>query len=125
MEALKFISDQMSALGINYEFNEWTSDVKYPYFVGEDFHEDESFTEDGAETSSLVVVGYNRGKHIDLVEAKNKIKEHFNPITGLSGKTDSGCVTVFFADSFNIPSGDADLTKIQFTLKIKEWKGAI
>lgn len=125
MTALKFINEQMSALGINYEFNEWTSDIKYPYFVGEDFHEDETTTEDGAETSSLVVVGYNRGKIIDLYEAKNKIKKHFDPINGLSATTDSGAITVFFADSFNIPSGEADLTKLQITLKIKEWKGAI
>lgn len=125
MTALQFISDQMSALGINYEFNEWTSDVKYPYFVGEEFHEDEVTTEDGASTSSLVVVGFNRGKVIDLYEAKEKIRKHFNPIVGLSVMTDSGCITVFFADSFNIPSGEADLTKLQFTLKIKEWKGAM
>jgi hypothetical protein len=125
MAALQFINEQMSVLGINYEFNEWTSDIKYPYFVGDEFREDETITEDGAQTSSLIVVGFNRGKYIDLEEAKEKIKKHFNPVYGLSATTDSGCITVFFADSFNIPSGEADLKKIQFTLKIKEWKGAI
>ena len=126
MTALQFINDQMSVLGINYEFNEWTSEpIPKTYFVGDEYREDEATTEDGAKTSSLIVVGFNRGKSIDLYEAKEKIEKHFDPIVGLSATTDSGCITVFFADSFNIPSGEADLTKIQFTLKIKEWKGAI
>lgn len=123
MTALQFISDQMSALGINYEFNEWTSDVKYPYFVGDEFHLDEVITEDGTETSSLLIVGFNRGKFVDLYEAMEKMKKHFDPINGLRVKTDIGAIAVFFAGFFNIPSGEADLTKIQITLKIKEWKG--
>ena len=125
MTALQFINEQMTALGINYEFNEWTSDVKYPYFVGEEFREDETQTEDGAETSSLLLVGFHRGSYLELDEAKNKIKEHFNPTEGLRVKTDSGAIAVFFAGSFNIPSGEADLKKNQITLKIKEWKGVI
>lgn len=122
MTALSFISEQMTKLGINYEFDTWTSDVRYPYFVGE-FHEDEPFTEDGAETSYMILTGFHRGKYISLEEAKNKIKKHFDPINGLRAKTDSGSIAVFFAGAYNIPSGEADLKKIQITLKIKEWKG--
>lgn len=126
MAALKFINDQMSALGINYEFNEWTSDtIPKMYFVGDDYHLDEVTTEDGAETSTLLIVGFNHGKFIDLYEAMEKMKKHFDPINGLRAKTDSGAIAVFFSGFFNVPSGEADLTKIQITLKIKEWKGAI
>ena len=125
MTALKFISDQMSALGINYEFNEWTSEIVYPYFVGDEFREDETMTEDGAETSTMLLVGFHRGSYMVLEEAKNKIKKLFNPIDGARTVTDSGAIAVFFAGAFNIPSGEADLKKIQITLKIKEWKGEI
>ena len=125
MAALQFINEQMAVLGINYEFNEWTSGVKYPYFVGDDFHLDETTTEDGAETSTLLIVGFNRGKFADLKEVADKMKKHFDPIDGLRAKTDSGAIAVFFAGFFNISSGEADLTKIQITLKIKEWKGAM
>lgn len=123
MTALQFINEQMSALGINYEFNEWTSVVKYPYFVGEEYQTDEALTEDGAETSALLLMGFHRGSFLELADAHEKIKEHFNPIFGLRGKTGSGSIAVFFAGSFNIPSGEADLKKMQITLKIKEWKG--
>lgn len=124
MTALSFISDQMSKIGVNYEFDTWTSDIVYPYFVGE-FHEDEPTTEDGAETSYIILTGFNRGGYMPLEEVKNKIKKHFDSVDGLRAKTDSGAIAVFFAGAFNIPSGEADLKKIQITLKIKEWKGAM
>lgn len=125
MSALQFINEQMSALEINYEFNEWTSDIVYPYFVGDEFREDEASTEDGAETSTLLIVGFHRGEYSALDTIKEKLKKHFDPIDGLRAKTDSGAIAVFFCGAFNIPSGEADLKKIQITLKIKEWKGAI
>ncbi len=122
--ALKFISDQMAALGVLYEFGEWTSGVKYPYFVGE-ITEEPTTTEDGLEESTLILTGFNRGKYIDLETVKNKIKQHFNPICGLCAATDSGSIVVFFDGSFYIPTGEADLKKIQINLKIKQWKGAV
>lgn len=123
MAALEFINQQMSVLGINYEFNEWTSAITYPYFVGDEYREDEADTEDGAETSTLLLVGFHRGEYSALNQVKEKLKKHFDPINGLRAKTDSGAITVFFCGAFNIPSGEADLKKIQITLKIKEWKG--
>lgn len=121
---LKFINEQMSQIAVNYEFDEWTSDIVYPYFVGE-ISEDEPQTEDGAETATVMLTGFHRGKYIELEKAKEKIKKHFEPITGLSAKTDSGTIAVFFAGAFNIPSGEADLKKIQINLKVKTWKGVL
>jgi hypothetical protein len=121
---LNFINEQMNILAVPYEFGEWTSDVQYPYFVGE-ITEDESQTEDGAETATVILTGFNRGKYIALDEIKQKLKKHFDPINGLRAKTDSGAIAVFFAGAFPVPSGEADLKKIQINLKIKTWKGAM
>ena len=124
MSALKFINEQMEFLEIPYEFNEWTSEtIPKMYFVGEEYREDEASTEDGATTASMILTGFHRGKYIVLEEAKERIKEHFDQIFGLRSQTDSGAIAVFFGDAFSIPSGEANLTKIQITLKIKEWKG--
>ena len=126
MATLQFINEQMTSLGIPYEFNEWSSDtIPNMYFVGEEYREDEATTEDGATTASLILTGFHRGKYIALEEAKEKIKQHFHPIFALRSQTDSGAIAVFFADAFSIPSGEANLTKIQITLKIKEWKGVL
>ena len=121
MDKLKFISEQMDILAVPYEFGEWASDIKYPYFVGE-ITEEEPTTEDGLEQSTMLLNGFCRGKYIDLETIKEKIKSHFSPIYGLSGQTDSGAIVVFYAGAFYVPTGEDDLKRIQINLQIKEWK---
>lgn len=122
MEKIKFIQEQMDILAVPYEFGEWTSEVKYPYFVGE-ITEEPIVTEDGKEESTLILNGFTRGKYLDMEKMKDKIKKHFDPRLGLCAKTDSGSIAVFFYGSFYVPTGEADLKRIQINLFIKEWKG--
>ena len=124
MDKLKFINEQMDMISVPYEFMEWTSPVSYPYGVGE-ITEDPFTTEDGAEQSTLLLTLFHRGEMIDLLEIKEKIKKHFDPIYGLRGETEGGAIAAFFDGFFTIPSGEADLRKIQINIKIKEWKGAM
>ena len=124
MDKLKFINEQMGVIAVPYEFGQWSSEVKYPYFVGE-VTEEPIMTEDGAEESTLLLTGWTRGNFIELEVEKAKIKTHFHPIYGLRGSTDSGAIAVFFDSAFSVPSGEAGLKKIQINLKIKEWKGAM
>ena len=123
MDKLKFINEQMDILAVPYEFGEWTSKVKYPYFVGE-LTEEPIVTEDGLEESTMILNGFTRGKFLAMEELKDQIKKHFDPRNGLRAKTDSGSITVFFNGSFYVPTGEADLKRIQINLLIKEWKGA-
>ena len=124
MDKLKFINEQLDSIAVPYEFMEWTSPVVYPYGVGE-ITEEPTTTEDGAEQSTLLLTFFHRGKMIDLLSIKEKIKKHFHPIYGLRGETDSGAIAVFYDGFFPIPSGEADLKIIQINIKINEWKGAM
>lgn len=124
MDKLKFINEQMDVIAVPYNFGEWTPPVVYPYGIGE-ITEDPITTEDGAEQSTLLLTFFNRGKLIDLLAIKEKIKNHFHPIYGLRGDTKGGVIAVFYDGFLPIPSGEADLKKIQINLKIKEWKGAV
>lgn len=125
MGKLKFISDQMDSIAVPYEFMQWSSDIVYPYFVGE-ITEEPTLTEDGLEQSTMLLTGFHRGQYIDMETVKERIKSHFSPVCGLRGHTDSGsAIAVFFDGSFYVPTGDSDLKKIQINLKIYEWKGAI
>lgn len=123
MEKLAFINQQMTSIAVPYEFGQWSSEIKYPYFVGE-ITEDAIYTEDGLEQSTLLLTGFHRGDYITLEGIKERIKEHFHPIFGLRGNTESGSIVIFYDGAFSVPSGEADLKKIQINLKIKEWKGA-
>jgi hypothetical protein len=125
MEKLKFINDQMTAIAVPYEFGEWASDDTSMYFVGE-ITEEPTITEDGLEESTMLLTGFHRGKMITLLAVMERIKSHFSPVCGLTGQTDSGSsIAVFFDGFFPVPTGEADLKKIQINLKIKLWKGAV
>lgn len=124
MDKLKFINEQLAVIAVNYEFGEWTSRIAYPYWVGE-ITEESTMTEDGSEQSTMILNGFHRGKFLALETEKEKIKKHFHPIHGLRAKTDSGSIAVFFDGAFYVPTGEADLKRMQINLKIKEWKGDI
>lgn len=121
MEKLKFVNEQMGVIAVPYEFGQWSSPVQYPYFVGE-ITEEPTMTESGLQESTMLLTGFHRGNLIDLETIKEKIKKHFHPIYGLRGWTGNGAIVVFFDGCFYIPTGEADLKKIQINLKIKEWK---
>lgn len=125
MDKLKFIKEQMNILAVPYEFGGWTSKEKYPYFVGELPSPEEIGTEDGKTETTLILTGFTRGKFLELEEIKDKIRKHFNMICGLRTHTGSGSIAVFYDGSFFIPTGEADLKKIQINLKIIEWKKGV
>ena len=122
-QVLKLVSDAMTALGIEYGFVEYSSDsVAYPYFVGE-YQETESVTEDGLQESTFILTGFTRDSWLTLEEAKEKIENYFNRVSGYTVISDSGSgVAVFYADALIVPTGDAELKSIQINLSVKEWK---
>ena len=123
MDKLKIVKEQLNILAVPYEFGEWTKAEQYPYWVGE-ITEHPTITEDGCEESTLILTGTHKGKRIDLETFKESIKKHFDQNFGFRAKTDSGSIAVFFDGSFYVPTGVADLCRIQINLKILEWKGA-
>lgn len=124
MDKLKFIKEQMDMISVPYEFGEWSSPVVYPYTVGE-ITEDPIVTEDGLEESTLLLTVFHRGKYVDMETVKATIKKHFDPRFGLRAATDGGSIAVFYDGAMYIPTGEADLKRMQINIKIKEWKGAI
>ena len=121
IETLKFINDTLVDGGINYEFGEWTSDVvPSPYFVGE-YEEFESITEDGLQEISFLLTGTTRGSWLDLERAKDTIEKLFSKTTGKTAILDSAGVAIFYDRALIIPTGDAELKRIEIRLTIKEW----
>lgn len=122
-QALKIISDGMTSLGLEYGFGEYSGNpVVYPYWVGE-YTETESFTEDGFQESTVLLVGFSRGSWLDLENDKEKIENYFNQVGGKTVITDNGsAVAIFYANSLIVPTGDAELKSIHINLNVKEWK---
>lgn len=120
-DALKLISDGMAALGLNYAFIEWKEKPVYPYFTGE-YQESPAMTEDGLQEADFILTGFTKGSWADLETAKQKIENYFNRY-GLTTIASSGnAVVVLYSNSFVIPTGDAELKRIEIHLNVKEWK---
>lgn len=122
MDVLKAINEAMSDMGLNYEFMEWTSKPAYPYFVGE-YQEAEPTSEDGLQESTFMLTGFTRSTWLTLEESKEKIKNYFDKISGRTVIAENGnALAVFYSHSLVIPTGDAELKKIEIYLDVKEWK---
>ena len=116
---LNHISKKLTEAGINYEFVEWKSDIVYPYSVGE-YVEPEPMTEDGLHELSFTLNGFTRGSWLDLENAKETIEKLFANDTSI---LDNGSgVDVSYSGSLIVPTGDAELKRIQINLSIKEWR---
>lgn len=117
---LAYIDDLLSNAGIHYEFGEWTSpELVYPYFVGE-YSEQGSDTEDGLCEAEFTLNGFGRGSWLTLEDAKETIESVFENATSIL-PNGSG-VSITNAGALIIPTGDAELKRIQISLNIKEWK---
>lgn len=120
ISTLKFISDKLEKLKIPYAFEEWTAgEVPDPYFVGE-YNEVESTEreENGYQETTFVLTGTGR-KWIGLEQAKEIIE---NNITETAILPNGDGIAVFYSNSFPVPTGDAELKRIQINLTIKEWR---
>lgn len=123
-EILKLISDELEGAGVPYEFLEWTVPISYPYFVGE-YSEMESITESGEFDKTFMLTGFSRGTtaRLQLEQMRETILELFPANEGKIVTLSSGSVAaIFYASAFPVPSGEADLYKIQINLAIKQWK---
>ena len=120
-EPLKLISDGMAALGLNYAFERWKDEPKYPYFTGE-YLEEESTSEDGMQQCDFILTGWHRGSWLDLETAKEKIENYFYRDGRTAITSNGNAVVVFYSRSDVIPSGDEEGKKIEIRVKAKEWK---
>lgn len=123
-EILQFLNTEFDNAGIPYEFLEWTQKVTYPYFVGE-YNEFEPATESGEEDKAFILTGFCRGSNarLKLERMREKVKELFPALEGKTAILKSGSgIAVFYGNSFFVPTGEAELYKIQINLVIKLWK---
>lgn len=116
---LKYINDLFEALEINYEFGEWSSaTVPDPYFIGE-YNEVDGLEkeENGLQETTFIVTGTGRS-WLGLQTAKSKIERNISKTAILPDGTG---IAVFYSSSMIVPTGDAELKRIQINLQIKEW----
>lgn len=79
-------------------------------------------TEDGLQEADFILTGWHRGSWLELETAKEKIENYFYRDGRTAIASNGNAVVVSYSNSFVIPSGDAELKKIEIHLSVKEWK---
>ncbi|RHV78154.1 hypothetical protein DXB01_09940 [Clostridium sp. OF10-22XD] len=118
-ETLSYINSVLTdELEIPYAFMEWQDDPPEAYFVGE-YSEGDTPEEDGCQEITFIIDGFTRGSWFSLEKYKQKIEQNIERTAILA----SGAgVAVFYGNASPVPTGDADLKRIQINLTIKEYK---
>lgn len=123
-KVLGIFENELTKIAVPYEFLRWTADVEDRYWVGE-YSEIPTDSEDGYKEISLILTGTARGSMFVLHRDRAKIEGHFPSIGGLRLTTDKGAVVIFYENSFPVPTGEANLNRMQINLRVKAWKGTI
>lgn len=120
-DVLKLIGTGMAALGLNYAFAEWKGKPAYPYFTGE-YQESPAVSEDGLQEADFILTGFTRGSWDDLETAKENIENYFYRDGRKTIASSGNAVVISYSNSFVVPTGDAELKRIEIHLDVKEWK---
>ena len=120
--ALKIINNAMDSLGLEYGFARYGKQpVVYPYWVGE-YQENPITSESGHSTSTFMLTGFHRGEWAELETQKERIENYFNKVSGkIVMAEDGSAVAIFYSTSLIVPTGDAELKRIQINLDVHEW----
>ena len=120
-EVLKIVKEELTDISVPYEYMMWTSSVNGAYFVGE-LSETPVDTEDGLKLYTLLLTGTTRGTWLELEQYRQKIEGHFPAVYGLRKSTANGAAVFYYSHSFPVPTGEAELKRIEIYIDIKEWR---
>lgn len=122
-EILQTMDKAMESLGLPYAFMVYNkAPLPALYFVGE-YTEIAGTTEDGLREVTFMLTGYTRGAWLELEQAREKIEKHFSRAYGYTAVLASGTgLAISYANTLIVPTGDAEVKRIQVNLQVKEWK---
>ena len=116
-ELLRVINEELLSIGLNYEYGEYTGELKYPYAVGE-YNENDYQYETNITNGNFILVVFHRGSEEDLINIKEQVKEKFADFRKV---VNGGTVNVSYRNKLFIR--EADLKKMEIYLDTKTMKG--
>jgi hypothetical protein len=121
-DILEIIAGELGpgGLDLNYSYLVYRpdGDPAYPYVTGEYSETSWSF-EDGHTEGTLLLEAWTRGEQLELIELKEKIKQHFRDLRIVRNKTTA---LISYGSSNPVRTEDSTLKEIQLTLDVKAWE---
>ena len=119
IEILKALKNEFKRLKIPYSYDDWGTDVKLPYFVGE-LDEITTNDEDGKREFSFTLTGEDVDTYTNLYETTEILKKEYKQSKKI--KLDNGLMVMTYNRTFNVPVDGERVkrTQTEFTLYVWE-----
>lgn len=119
-KVIRAFNDEAKTMNLPYEFDNWQSEVKLPFFVGE-LSEIPTSDEDGKREFDLILTGEDVGAYSQLLDYSEIIRERYKQ--GHSIVVDGGLIKFFYENATPIPVEDENVKRIQINITVYLWEG--
>lgn len=119
-KVLRAIKSEAKSLDLPYEFDNWQSEVKLPFFVGE-LSEIPTSDEDGKREFDLILTGEDVESYSRMLDYSETIRKRYE--YGHSVIIDGGLVKFIYNNVITVPVEDEDVKRIQINITVYLWEG--
>ncbi len=119
IEILKALKNEFKRLKIPYSYDDWGTDVKLPYFVGE-LDEITTNDEDGKREFSFTLTGEDVDTYTNLYKTTEILKKEYKQSKKI--KCDGGYIVISYDNTMTIPVDLPSIKRIQIKFTIYLWE---
>ena len=119
-KVLNVLNNEFKSIELPYEFDNWQSEVKLPYFVGE-ISEIPTLDEDGKREFDFILTGEDVNTYSQLLDYCEIIEKRYK--YGHSVVIDGGVVKIMYENAITVPVEDDGVKRIQINITVYLWEG--
>lgn len=119
-KVLNILKNDVKSMNLPYEFDNWQSELKLPYFVGE-ISEIPTSDEDGKREFDFILTGEDSRTYSNLLEYSDTLRKRYEH--GHSIVFDGGAVKIIYDNTIPVPVEDEDVKRIQINITVYLWEG--
>lgn len=119
-KVLNTLKNEAKLMNLPYEFDNWRSELKIPYFVGE-ISEVQTLDEDGKREFDFILTGEDVETYSRLLDYCESIRKRYE--YGHSIVVDGGVVKIIYNNTIFVPVEDENVKRIQINITVYLWEG--
>ena len=119
-KVLNVLKNEAKLINLPYEFDNWKSELKLPYFVGE-ISELPTLDEDGKREFDFILTGEDVETYSRLLDYSEIIQKRYE--YGHSVVIDGGVVKIIYNNTITVPVEDENVKRIQINITVYLWEG--
>ena len=118
-KVLNILKNEAKSMNLPYEFDNWQSQLKLPYFVGE-LEETPTLDEDGKREFDFTLTGEDVNTYSRLLDYAETIKKRYKH--GHSVVFNGGVVKIMYDNMLPVPVEDEGVKRLQINITVYLWE---